>query len=370
MLGAGGLSSNIKLVRFGETQPLKLVWIETDAHTHLVVRNDAVIPTLVSFTAVAQDRGGNPIVVSIDPSIPTSIAPFETKVLAVKFSFKDDQSKAYGFPDRLPGKGLLRIRSLPTAKSESDCAATLGRCGAFDTEFTIPAVKTVRPPGTVLLGSLSLALAIALIVVGRLRSAGIALSHRMGSPTWSFDQSWGANVALASALLSALLTFTVFPESPHLMARESYLISQTLLAALLAFAPAIYGLFRQDIAILRDASVVVEHQGFVGTFVLSSTVVVWAALGQVITLALLVSELSLTILDPLTTRILEGVASVLLVAIVVYSYRAMYQTARDLSLPSIPTAAAAPIGGIVPPPPPQPLRRQTMQPPLPQWAVI
>jgi hypothetical protein len=106
--------------------------------------------------------------------------------------------------------------------------------------------------GLILLVTLLAAGLVAIAALSALWASHTPPWYRMGSPTWEFQQSWGANVTIGTALLGTLLTLTVFPDRVHWMDKNSYTLLQTLLAALIALAPLLYGLFRNDVQVNID----------------------------------------------------------------------------------------------------------------------
>jgi Na+/proline symporter len=75
-----------------------------------------------------------------------------------------------------------------------------------------------------------------------------------------------------------------------------------------------------------------NSQGYVITFLFAGGIVLWGALGQVMTLASLIAEfLADHSIDLLVGGILEGLAWVLFLLLIIYGLISLYGTAKNLS---------------------------------------
>lgn len=218
---------------------------------------------------------------------------------------------------------------------------------------------------------LALSLGVVLITVANLRRKGIHLKNRMGNTTWNFAQSWGANIAIAGALLGAVLTATIFPDHPHLINRNSYTMLQALFAAIIALAPLVYALIRYNVTAISNGVVSTDTQGYVIMFLISGALVLWGAIGQVAILGMLLLELikSRTLPAGVGSPLLT-LAALLGFFLIIYGLRSLYQTAKELSVP-----AAVVTGPPLPFPLPEgtrltPEHAANLTPPLRVWPIL
>ncbi len=162
----------------------------------------------------------------------------------------------------------------------------------------------------------------------------------MGGATWSFAQSWGSNVTIGAGFLGALITTFTFPSHPFLMARENYNMLQGLFSAIIALAPLVFGLIRSHVKVQNGPGPEMEAQGFVAMFLVAGFLVLWGALGQVTTMAVLICEyLHGGTLPPLIALALGVLAGLLLLLLAIYGSRALYITVNEL----VPTGGVAPL---------------------------
>jgi hypothetical protein len=196
-----------------------------------------------------------------------------------------------------------------------------------------------------------------------LRDDGGRLLRLMGQAKFSFERSWGANVTLGAALLMTLIGLTTFPERPQLMSKPSYSMLQMLFAALLAMAPLAYNLIRRDVAVNNGG---IDTRGYVVTFLFAGGLVLWAAMGQVTTLAVLVEEfVRAGALDVVTGRIMQLLAGLICVLLIAYGLRSLYRTAKGMS------AASTTVGGVHPgPQPPSAEALGALTAPMTEWSIL
>jgi hypothetical protein len=222
----------------------------------------------------------------------------------------------------------------------------------FVKEVNIPERPVPGRAGGVFVGSLISSVVILLIVAFSLLNKKIGLLWPMGGSNWSFQQSWGTNVTIASGLLGTLLTTFIFPEHARFMPRGSYTLLQSLFSALTILAPLLYGLIRR-----RS----IESQGYVVMFLIAGGIILWGALGQAATLFLLIQELIAgNTIDILIGRILQWLAGILTLLLIFYGLRALYETAKGLSVNPATGAPAGTAKELAP----------TPSAPLPEWPLL
>jgi hypothetical protein len=204
---------------------------------------------------------------------------------------------------------------------------------------------------------------VVVITAINLKRRNIGLRHAMGVANWAFDKSWGANVTLGSSLLIALLGLSTFPSRPQLMTKPSYAMLQLLFSALVSLAPLVYNLIRQETMVNNGGLPQVSVHGYVIMFLMAGGLVLWAAMGQVVTLGVLAEEfLRCGVVDWRTARILQTLAGTLLLLLLIYGFRSLYATAKSVSTP----AAAV----VVRPSPQMPVAGGAYPAPMTEWSIL
>ena len=326
------------------------------ATAHTLVRNETDQKQTLTLEFVLQDRYGDEVKSSPNqPNSPVVLNANEVRVLAIQTPLPQTAS--------LPVSGLLRIRSEGTDSN-----------GKPVTKYSDRSITVARlaEPGCMPLFVLPLVAAGVIVVITALRLlvAKVSLGKRMGSATWNFGQSWGANVAIAGGLLGIFLTTLTFPEQASLD-RSSYAMLQALFAGIIALAAPLYSLIRTDVQSKTPAGLATtDSQGYVIMFLLAGGLVLWGALGQVFILAKLVEEyVSAGTLNDVIGTVLRVLAAFLAILLTVYGLRSLYQTAKELSKtpPAQPAGAAAvrfPNGMPIPAP-----LQPNFDSPLPEWSL-
>ena len=263
----------------------------------------------------------------------------------------------------VPVTGFLRVYTT-AAESEATLKPShpvAKKTSYVDQEIRIPQKRLM---GTIFLGPLIMTMIVLVITAVNLYRKGVGLFHRMGSATWTFEKSWGANVTLGSALLVTLIGLTIFPDPPRLMTKLSYSLLQILFGALVSLAPLVYNLIRREVQVKTNTGFTTEIQGYVALFLIAGGLVLWAAMGQVATLAVLIEEFMRgASVDQATGRTLQFLALLLCILLLVYGFRSLYGTAKGVSAPSAAAGGAAP--GPLPPTSPEELPA-----PMTEWSIL
>jgi hypothetical protein len=218
----------------------------------------------------------------------------------------------------------------------------------------------------------------------------------MGNATWTFGQSWGANVTIGAGLLGTFLTLLAFPDHPQILDKGSYTLLQALFVAIIALAPLVYGLFRRDVQASRNGMATTDSQGYVIMFLLAGGLVLWGAIGQLTALGVLTRTGFKTSCSPfringlswpkggfeiacrefvlsgslavLTGDILEALVLLLWILLVTYALRTLYLTAKQLSASKTDAAGPQPAQLL---PAGMPLPTPTsLKPPMHSWAFL
>jgi len=296
--------------------------------------------------------------VVVAPDKPFPVSPSTAIVKRVELTLKTAN------PDPLsgPATGFFRISSADVAGSADQNTCSLsGTPKPSDIEIRIPEQPLMT---WIFVGTLCVAAAVVVIAGVFLLRAGKGLFHVMGGVNWSFERSWGANVTLGGALLITLLGLTMFPDRPQLMTKASYSLLQVLFGAIVSLAPLVYNLIHREVQVNVGGVPRVEVQGYVITFLIAGGLVLWAAMGQVVTLSVVAEELIFGgALEQSVGRTLQGLATLLFLLLLVYGFRSLYLTAKTMS------AAPTAIGGAMPGP--QPAAAVAGLPiPMTEWSVL
>lgn len=273
---------------------------------------------------------------------PVSAAPASTKDRVV--AALGSKLPSYGeWGARLPGRGVLVLtRKTPTGASST-------RTGCSTTAATPPTVRrdlVLDPPlptgidDGVLLAALGLAVAATLAGLAAVWLRGMALLSRMGGVAFDVGQSWGSNLAIGGAIVTALTSTTVLPRDQYSTQSTIYTLLAALFGAFVPLGAAMYALLRQNVAV----GLTTQRQGFVVVYMLSSGLVLWGAFGQLLLVGMLVREIeSARVLGESAADILIILMRLLIAALVVYATVAgpiAAQTSLGVRPPVVPPNAA------------------------------
>jgi hypothetical protein len=172
------------------------------------------------------------------------------------------------------------------------------------------------------------------------------LGYRLGPANWSFTDSWASNLTLVGAILGAVLAGGVLSDQTRHLTKETYAGLNVMFGVIAVVAGFIYLAYRTSKSVKTDSGIEAQYQGFVWTFCVAGMVTLWAVLGQVGTLYLLVDELwaqgSIGRLPMLAFTVLLGVT---VVAALAYSWTTITATVRWQAEPvSTAPAPAADLG--------------------------
>jgi hypothetical protein len=208
-------------------------------------------------------------------------------------------------------------------------------------------IKAISGPNSgnewVLLRCALLAAAVAvgiagLTVIWRYRSKGglKVLLHRMGSPSWSFTDSWSSTITIAGAIVISLLNFAGLPDQGHTLSKKTYGLISLLLAALIGLAPGMYSLFRKPVQAKDAASaLVVQYQGIVLLFLVAAMFTMTGVVAQLGLLGVLFEDLCVAgLLSPEAASLFHGLMIALQILLWVYSVLSIVQTIETQSVSS------------------------------------
>jgi hypothetical protein len=175
------------------------------------------------------------------------------------------------------------------------------------------------------------ALCVCLVVGRRLKRERLSLFGRMGTPSWDFTRSWASNITIAGGLLSAALCVAVFPEQTAYISKGGFGVLALLFTLLAGLAPFVFNVFRRvglDATAAPGAQL--RYQGFVIWFLAASGMTITAVSAQMLTLGLVIAEISAA---GRISLLVSGTFFVLIACleagILVYAAVTMYWTAKS-----------------------------------------
>lgn len=121
------------------------------------------------------------------------------------------------------------------------------------------------------------------------------LGQRVGPANWSFAESWASTLTAFGAVLGMILLSQVLPAEGRYVSPRSVALLNLLFGFLVVLAPFVYAATSvrvQASGAPADTPPAVSYEGVTATFLLASVITLWAALGEVATIALTAAELS------------------------------------------------------------------------------
>lgn len=337
---------------------------------NLLLRSSSGWPQKVSIDlAILRDREKTPLTAKIE-NLQTEgfqIEPFAVVNQRLQISITSPTEGALP----LPASGWLRLLASPQNAGTKpnvviDPKTEPADPGYVDIPIVINETKLdgLSIVSCIFFISLGVAALIVLITIGSLTIKNIGLLRPMGGASWSFEQSWGANVTIGAAILTTFLALIAFPSHPRIMEKTSYALLQGIFAALIALAPFVYGLIRKNVQVNANGVAAVDTQGYVITFLLAGWLVLWGAFGQLLTFGLLIREFILSgSLSRSLGYTIKGLAAFLSLLLIVYGFRSLYQTAKNLSKGPEPTPPSS--GTAL-----TETERDQLERPLPEWPLL
>lgn len=322
--GNGSAATAQTKVNFLDNQPLVLNRASGDNFTATVImRNDMPVDENGTFSCVLLNDDGKfvPVTVDLDGS-PSKLPAHTMTAVSLKLTVS---------PEKVPLSGYLKFE---TASGPDESRV-----------YKYRQLKIVQPlpsekASCLVLIAMGTGIVVFLGSIVYLMSKKVAIWGRMGPATWSFGDSWGSNIGVGAALLSALLGFSAFPEQTAFLNKTAYISLSLIFGGLIILAPAVYNLLRFPV---KDTSDGIKYEGFVFFFALASALTVWGALGQLATAGFVVKELfharAFSHFTMVSFLVVRGVVSIMLIC---YAFMTIYSTAtRQTSMRSVPEEAEA-----------------------------
>ena len=116
----------------------------------------------------------------------------------------------------------------------------------------------------------------------------VDLGAPMGKGSWDPNTSWASNFTLLGAVLGSIMVAGMLPNTTKFFTTTTYSALYIFFGALILLAPFVYVTTRT-----HDPGSTDLH-GYVWSFLLSSLITLWAVLGELVTIAFLLNELSAT----------------------------------------------------------------------------
>lgn len=150
----------------------------------------------------------------------------------------------------------------------------------------------------------------------------------VGPVNWSFTDSWATTLTTVGAIVGTILaTSKALPETTTLLTRAGFAGLSLLFGLLVLVPPLLYKAFAHFTSAAPPKPTDPPHyQGFVRVFVTACAITSWGVIGQLMTAALLLEEMTLppapTLPAPLSRTFLLLLLAAL-VLVVVYTFRWM-----------------------------------------------
>jgi hypothetical protein len=182
----------------------------------------------------------------------------------------------------------------------------------------------------VLFGALLVSAAIVGSRVPAIRGRGW-LGARMGQPTWDYTKSWASTFTVVGAIVTTLLAASgVVPAKPTLLPKLVYQIDGLFFGALIIVAPFVFIAFRsQETIQSQQGDVTTQYQGYVSAYLLATTVTLWAVLGEILTVILLVWESSAIPSIGVVALLFGAAMAAAAILIAVYVWNGLFWTVQE-----------------------------------------
>jgi hypothetical protein len=130
---------------------------------------------------------------------------------------------------------------------------------------------------------------VAVSALRRWRTLSYNLSTPMDLPTWSFGSSWAANLTAVGALFGTVLSSTLKLPTTPLLSKDAYTGLFLFFGAVVIVAGFFYTATRAS-----DKAQANVYHGYILTFLIACALTVWAVLGELWVLLLLLFDLHAT----------------------------------------------------------------------------
>ena len=186
----------------------------------------------------------------------------------------------------------------------------------------------VSTADVLVLGALVFAIAFVIVRALTMRPIGFKLSDRMGPATWDFTDSWASTLTAVGALLGTILGAGVLPEETQRLSNAAFAGLNLLFGVLIVLAAFVYNATRQPTK--KNGKEEVQYQGYVWSFLLASAMTLWAVLGELATMFLLLAEIQAEgSMSAPPILVFQSVLAAAGVVLIVYAWRTIYWTVES-----------------------------------------
>jgi hypothetical protein len=145
------------------------------------------------------------------------------------------------------------------------------------------------------------------------------LGDRLGVVDFSFADSWATTITAVGALLGTILGTTgILPDDAAPLSNSAFAGLSLVFAMVATFAPLVFSAFQS--ADRPGGAQAPTYRGYVITFLIACVLTLWAAVGEIATIVLLLSEIQSGFLTGSATWLFLVMLVVSVVAIVVYAW--------------------------------------------------
>lgn len=188
------------------------------------------------------------------------------------------------------------------------------------------------------------------------------LKQRMGLPEWNASGSLATNVTALGTVLMTVVASTALPSTTHTLQKSEYATLGLLFGVLVFLAPIIYNSIR--VPSTQDQATTAPYEGYVGIFLLTALVTLWAVFGQLATIWYVVGELREARYMPFGSLfIFRACIAVVTLLLFIYAFVAIYVKVRKSKTPVRTPAQPAPEDG-------KPAQPPTSTVSLPKWRLL
>jgi hypothetical protein len=166
-------------------------------------------------------------------------------------------------------------------------------------------------------------LAAAVMLVGT-RWATLRSTHRLGDAlgevNWSFSKSWASTLTAGGALLGTILSTTaVIPKSTKLLSSAAFAGLNLLFGFIILVAPLLFSAFARASATKADDGEP-SYTGHVWTFLLACLLTLWAVIGEIVTISILLEELTAGALSGSLSWLFLVLLGILAILLAIYAW--------------------------------------------------
>lgn len=213
---------------------------------------------------------------------------------------------------------------------------------------------------TLVWGSLGLSI---LLVAARwwsLKKPRPRMNAPMGEVNWSFSNSWASTMTAGGAFLGTILAASVIPASAVPFSAGALAGLNLLFGFIIVLAPLA---FSATSRINKPASgdTGPDYAGYIGLFLVAVLLTIWATLGELATIVILLNELQSGTLSSALTWLFFVLLLISIASTCFYAWGTIEATIDYVNPPT---------DGAPPAPGPEPAARPHLPRPLPRWNLL